>query len=460
MATSAGGRPQTTYVETQHGYLAYQVFGEASDRSDRDIAFVTNALLNIDAVWDEPSAARFLDRLGSMGRVVIFNMLGSGVSDPIPDRSTWPPIEANVDMIHAILDDAGMDRVRLYGDTEGGMFALLLAALNPERVTSLALVNTMARVLRDADYPIGLPAEAAGRLSRMYVEQHGTSGAILDLTAPSMADDPRFRSWWTRYQRLSVPLGLVRRTFDWFTETDVRAALSTIQAPTLVVARRDARYHRVSHAEYLAEHISGAELVVLDGADTLPFHAGDYGPVLDAVEEFFTGRTEATTTQRMLATVLISDIVDSTAMASDMGDARWLDVLADHDRIVRSQLARFRGREVKMTGDGCVATFEGPARAIECATAMAGLLADVGLRVRIGIHTGEVERREDDIGGVAVHIAARVMDVAEAGGIVVSGTVKDLVVGTQIGFTPCGTAALKGVPGEWPLYEVETRRRD
>ena len=456
MTSIAGSRPETTYVETPQGQVAYQSFGQSSGNTDGDIVFITNALLNIDAVWDEPSAARFLDRLGNMGRVVMFNMLGSGVSDPIPDRSTWPPIENTVETIHIVLDAARMGRVRVYGDTEGGFFAMMLAATRPERVTSLALVNSMASVVRSKGYPIGIPSDTASSLSDMYASQHGTTGAILELTAPSVADDPRFRQWWTRYQRLCVPPGLVRSTFDWFTETDVRAALPAIQAPTLVVGRRQARYHRPGFSEYIAQNIADSELVLLDGTDTLPFHAGEFGPVLDVVEEFFTGRTQAIETHRFLSTVLISDIVDSTGKASQMGDERWIDLLTDHDRIVRSLLNRFGGHEVKMTGDGCLSTFDGPAKAIECATAMVARLAEIGLPIRVGIHTGEIEMRDGDIGGVGVHIAARVMDVAESGGIIVSATVKDLVVGTQTEFTACGNMKLTGIPGDWALYEVET----
>ena len=456
MTPISGSYPTTSYVATPQGHVAYQTFGQSSDGGDEDIAFITNALLNIDAVWDEPSAARFLDRLGSMGRVVVFNMPGSGVSDPIADRSTWPPIETTVETIHLVLDAAGMDRVRVYGDTEGGLFAMMLAATRPERITSLALVNCMASVVRRPDYPIGIPSDAAASLSDMYASQHGTTGAILELTAPSVAEDPRFRQWWTRYQRLCVPPGLVRGTFDWFTEVDVRAALPAIQAPTLVVGRRDARYHRITFSEYIARNIADAELVVLDGADTLPFHAGEFGRVLDVVEEFFTGRTRAIETHRFLSTVLISDIVDSTGTASQLGDERWIDLLTDHDRIVRSLLSRFGGHEVKMTGDGCLSTFDGPAKAIDCATAMVARLAEIGLSIRVGIHTGEIEMRDGDIGGVGVHIAARVMDVSSSGGIVVSGTVKDLVVGSQTEFVPCGVVSLAGVPGEWALFEVAT----
>jgi class 3 adenylate cyclase len=270
-----------------------------------------------------------------------------------------------------------------------------------------------------------------------------------------VAGDPRFRTWWTRYQRQSVPLGLVKSTFDWFGEVDVRAALPLIRVPTLIVARKEARFHTPAHSRYLAEQIAGAELRLVDGADTLPFHAGDFGPTLDQVEDFLTGKRERTRVDRVLATVLYTDIVGSTAMASSMGDQRWLDLLGEHNRLVRSQLERFRGREVKMTGDGCVALFDGPARAVACAAAIVEHVSAIGLTIRAGIHTGEVELRDDDIGGLGVHIASRVMSEAETGGVMVSGTVKDLVVGSGIEFLPRGAFNLRGVPGEWQLLELK-----
>lgn len=449
MVLGNSGRPQTRYVETATGYLAYQVIGEGV----RDILFLTGALSNADAIWDEPSAARFFDRLGAMGRVIRYDMRGSGVSDPVPGGNIWMTIEENVDDVRAVLDAVGSKQAVVYGDTEGGYSAMMLAATDPARVSALVLVNAVPHLLRKDDYPIGAPLQAADALSQQYVAQHGTTSDMLELTAPSVANDLRFRNWWTRYQRMSVPLGLAKTTFDWFAEVDVRAALPLITVPTLVVARRDAKFHRAAYGEYIAQHIPGAELRVVEGADTLPFHAGDFGPTLDQVEEFLTGRREAARADRVLATVLFTDIVDSTALASSLGDERWLDLLGEHNRIVRAQLDRFRGREVKMTGDGCVATFDGPARAVACAVGIVDQVSAIGLELRAGIHTGEVELRDGDIGGVGVHIASRVMNQAKAGGILASGTVKDLVVGSGIEFISRGIFDLKGVPGTWQLYQ-------
>jgi pimeloyl-ACP methyl ester carboxylesterase len=266
--------PPTRYAETNTGHLAYQTFGSG----DRDIIFLTGALTNLDAIWDEPSAVRFLDRLGSMGRVIFYDMRGSGVSDPILDRSKWLPIEALADDVRAVLDAVGSEQAVVYGDTEGGFSAMMPAAVDPQRVSALVLVNAYPRLLRADDYPIGAPQAVADALAHMYAAQHGTTGAMLEMTAPSAAGDLRFRTWWTRYQRSSVPLGLARSTFEWFGEVDVRAALPLIHAPTLVVSRRDARFRRLQYGEYLASLIEGAALRVVEGADTVPFMPGTSNP--------------------------------------------------------------------------------------------------------------------------------------------------------------------------------------
>jgi class 3 adenylate cyclase/pimeloyl-ACP methyl ester carboxylesterase len=443
-------RPETRYVEVAGGHVAYQVFGSG----DRDIVFITNGLTHLDAIWDEPSAARFFDRLAGMGRIIRYDMRGAGVSDPVPGEATWQPVEEVVDDIIGVLDAVTADRVVAYGDTEGGLFAAMLAASYPRRVSSLVLVNAFAHLLRRDDYPIGIPEEVARALSELYVAQHGTTGDMLQLTAPSMADDTRFRSWWVRYMRSCAPLGLVKGTFDWFGQVDVRAALPLIAAPTLVIARRHAQYHLLGYSEYLAAHIPEAELRVLPGADTLPFHAGDFDTVLDEVEPFVTGRREAPPTDRVLATVVFTDIVDSTATAARLGDRRWRDLLYEHDRIVRAEILRFRGSEIEVTGDGSLSTFDGPARAVKCAAAIAAQLEQMGISVRAGVHTGEVERTDTGIRGLGVHIASRVMSAAPHGGVVVSGTVRDLVVGSGLQFDELGSFDLKGVPGSWNLLRL------
>jgi class 3 adenylate cyclase len=391
-----------------------------------------------------------------MGRVFLIDKRGSGVSDH-SSRGYIDPVEDSLDDVQAVLDTSGSTEAILIGDTEGGMLACILAATYPERFPTLILVNSYPRMARADDYPIGAPPDVIQAFSDGWKASYGINGDTLDLTAPTAAGDARFRAWYPLFQRQAMPPSVAAKVLDWIAETDVRSVLPAIQAQTLVIQRRDARFHRVQFGEYLAEHIAGASLQVLPGADTFPFHAGDTTDVLDAIEAFITGRHSHVKTNRMLATVLFSDIVGSTTIASEMGDDRWLDARSEHNRIVRLQLDRFRGNEVTTTGDGFVATFDSPMRAIQCAQGMAAELKRIGLEIRAGIHTGEFEMRDGEIGGVAVHIGARVMAAAPSGGIMASATVKDLVIGSNLDFMSCGSFELKGVPGTWDLYEVQAQ---
>jgi class 3 adenylate cyclase/pimeloyl-ACP methyl ester carboxylesterase len=441
-------RPETTYTKTPQGYVGYQVFGHGP----LDILFITNWATNVEVMWDEPSLVRFMERLASFARVICFDRRGTGVSDPVP-LAELPTIEEWMDDARAVIDAAGSERTAVIGDTEGGPMAMLLAAAHPERVAGLVLLNTFARMLRADDYPIGLPPASVPRLLEVYEAAWGTP-AVLELTAPAEAGDPRLGSWFARYQRLAMPPGASARMFAWVLETDVRAVLPNIRAPTLVLHRRDNRYHRLPFGEYLAAHIPGARLVVVPGAESFPYHAGDFEPVLEEIQEFLTGVREPPAPDRMLGTLLFTDIVGSTDHAARLGDSRWLDVRASHDAVVRRLLDRYRGREEAFTGDGFLATFDGPVRAVRCAWEIAQDVRPLGVEVRAGLHTGEIELREGGIGGIAVHIAARVMAEAAAGGVFASQTVKDLVVGSGIEFSDRGVRPLKGVPGEWRLFEV------
>ena len=444
------GRPETKYLHTEQGAVGYQVFGEG----DRDILFITHWLSNIDMYWDEPSAVRYLDRLAGMGRVILIDKIGSGVSDLSTGDTPVPPIERHLDDILAVLDEVASTSATIIGDTEGGMVAILLAATYPKRFPSLVLVSSFARLSRAEDYPIGAPPHLIERASENWMAQHGTTGDILAFTAPSIADDARFKAWWVRFQRAAQKPRSAALALQWIAATDVRPALDAIQADTLVVHRRDAVHHRLAFGEYLAERIAGARLVVLEGADTLPFHAGPFNEVLDAIEDFLGDSQSPSIGARQFATVLFTDIVGSTAMASEMGDQRWLDLLAEHDRRVGMGIDRHRGELVKPTGDGAMATFDGPYRAIQAAASVVQDLGSLGLTIRAGLHTGEVERRNGEVGGVAIHLASRVMDMAEDGGVMVSSTVRDLLVGSGLEFEPKGTFDLKGIPGEWSLYAV------
>ncbi|MGD2044482.1 MAG: adenylate/guanylate cyclase domain-containing protein [Acidimicrobiia bacterium] len=447
------GKPETRYCDSAKGFIGYQIFGEGPP----DIVFVTNWLTNVEVIWEEPSARRYLERLASIGRVVFIDKRGTGVSDPHGVGRVLP-VEEYVDDIISVLDEVGISEAVLIGDTEGGTLALVLAATYPDRFPSLVLVNAFARLRRDDDYPIGAPEDVMERLHVDWQTMAGRSADPLNLMAPSVADDPRFRASWLRQVRLSMPPGVAGEAVAWIGDTDVRGVLPAIQARTLVVARSDARVHRASFGRYLAEQIEGSTYRELDGTDTLPFYAGDFGPVLDEIEVFVTGERNVVDSNRMLATVLFTDIVGSTAIASEIGDDRWLDLRSAHDEIVADNLERYRGTAVKTTGDGVLATFDGPQRAVLCALSMKEELAAIGVSIRAGLHTGEVEIRDNELGGLAVNIASRVMGAAEAGGVMVSRTVKDLVVGSKLEFVSCGVHELKGVEGDWDLYEVTGSR--
>jgi class 3 adenylate cyclase len=442
-------RPDTRYATGDGGYVAYQVFGDGPI----DVILVTNWLQNLDVMWDEPGLARYLERLAGFSRVVCFDKRGSGVSDPVP-LAELPTIEQWMDDARTALDAAGVERAAVIGDTEGGPMAILLAASLPARVSALVLVNSFARWTRAPDYPIGMPAATVERLVDRYEQNWGVTADILELTAPSVAHDRRFRDWYLRYQRLSMSRGAAAATYQWVLGVDVRSVLPTIGVPTLVLHRAGNRHHRADFGRYLAGAIPGAVYVELPGADSYPMQAGDFAPLLDEIERFLTGTKGEPALDRMLATLLFTDIVDSTGIAAARGDAAWLEFLHDHDRIVRDHLLHYRGSEINHTGDGFCARFDGPARAVTCAARMIDALAERGIPVRAGLHTGEVELAGDQVVGLAVHLAARVMAEAEGGRILVSSTVRDLVVGSGIEFSDRGEHRLRGVPGSWRLYEA------
>jgi class 3 adenylate cyclase len=436
------------YAATEDGYVAYRVFGDGP----RDLLVMGNWASNLEVIAEHPSMARYLDRLARFARVICFDKRGAGLSDPVP-MNALPTLEHWIDDARAVLDAVGSESAALLGDAEGGPMAMMFAATYPQRTRALVLVNTFARMLRADDYPIGMPEETSERLLVEWERGWGRGDVVLPLSAPGVADDPQLQRWAGRYMRLSASPATATRIYRWVLHLDVRSVLPSINVPTLVLHRAGNRHYRVAMGRYLAEHIPGATYVELPGADWYPPFV-DAEPVLDRIEEFLTGDRPEPTDDRVLATVLFTDIVGSTDSAARLGDRRWLDLKEEHDALVRAQLERYRGKEIATTGDGFLAIFDGPARAVRCASEITSAVRTLGIEVRAGLHSGEVELQDDEIAGIAVHIAARVMALAEPGRVLVSGTVKDLVVGSPIRFDDRGEHALKGVPGRWRLFEV------
>jgi class 3 adenylate cyclase len=402
-------------------------------------------------MWQDPSLAHFLERLTSFSRLILIDKRGTGLSDPVSlDR--LPTLEQRVDDVRAVMDAVGSDRAALLGISEGGPMNILFAATYPERTAALVLYGSFARLMRDEDYPFGLPPDAIERTWPSIAEDWGRAAA-LELLAPSRAQDDQLRAWWARYQRLSASPGAAVGLLRMAAGIDVRPILPVIRVPTLVLHRRE-RFVLPANGRYLAEHIPGARFVELPGDDHLYF-VGENDALADEIEEFLTGARPLPEPDRVLATVLFTDIVASTERAAALGDRRWRQLLASHNALVRRELVRFRGREVKTVGDGFLATFDGPARAIRCACAIRDGVRALGLEIRAGLHTGECELMGDDVGGIAVHISARVVGSAAAGEVLVSSTVKDLVAGSGLRFVARGTHHLHGVPGEWRLFAVE-----
>lgn len=438
----------THYARSADLHVAYQVLGDG----ELDVLILPYGLnVSIDAHDEEPHWERFERRLGSFGRAIRFDPRGLGLSDPFESGAALTIEQWTQDAI-AVLDAVGSTRAALLATGGGGLVALMLCAAHPERTTSQVLVHSYARTARAPDYPCGIPQYVIESFFDAVLDANATDGgADIALIAPSLAHDADFRAWWSRAGRRGASPASARAIQSTLYRADVRGLLPSVKTPTLVLQRTENQFVRVGHSRYLAEHIAGAKLIELPGADHVPF-AGDAETLLAEVERFLTGTTGGPTGERVLATVLFSDIVGSTSQAAAMGDGRWREVLDDHDRIVARQVQRFAGTRIKTTGDGVLATFEGPTQAIRCGVAMRDAARQLGLDIRVGVHTGEVEKRGDDIGGIAVHIASRVQAEAEPGTVLVSRVVTDLVGGSGLSFTPQGEHELKGVPGSWSLF--------
>jgi pimeloyl-ACP methyl ester carboxylesterase/class 3 adenylate cyclase len=435
-------QPDTRYAKSGDVHIAYQVFGEGPINLVLASPFVSN----VEHWWDEPDVARWLLRLASFARVVMLDKRGTGMSDRVPEL---PGLDERMDDLRAVMDAAGMEKAALLGISEGGPLCALFAATYPERCTALVLYGSFAR------FASWFPTEEALAEFFSYVDQAWGSGGSLPMFAPSRENDPAFQRWWGRFERLGASPAAASALMRMNSQIDISGIVSTIRVPTLVIHRIEDVTINVEGGRYLAEHIPGARYIELPGKDHIPFVGDNAFEIVDAIEEFLTGARAPVPVDRVLATVLFTDIVGSTEKAAALGDHRWRDLLDNHHATIRSNLARFRGHEVKTTGDGILATFDGPARGVRCACAIAGEIRRLGIEVRAGLHTGECEMFDDDVGGIAVHIGARVAALAGAGEVLVSSTVKDLVAGSGLRFGDRGSQSLKGVPGEWHIFAVE-----
>jgi class 3 adenylate cyclase len=437
--------PQTRYVKTPDGiHLAWSEAGEGPD-----LLYIPTLMQQLEVVWSHPEPASFFERLASFSRLIQFDRRGVGLSDPLPRQVT---LEEQMDDVETILDAAGSERAALFAQAEGGAMAAMYAASHPDRVRALVLYAPIARTLGAPGYE--WPGDAAIRAERMRnMLEHWGDGSYFELLAPSRAHDRGLREWFGRLQRHAMSPGTAEESFAVNESMDVRDVLPLISVPTLLLHRTDDLAFDVRHSRYFAEHIPGAKYVEMPGRDSL-VTAGDGDVLLSEVEEFLTGARRRPEPDRILATVLFTDIVGSTRRAAELGDTAWRQLLGRHDQAVREEIEAHRGRPIKSLGDGWLATFDGPARGIRAALGIRERLRDLGLPVRAGLHTGEAEVIGDDVGGMAVHIGARISAMAEAEEVLVSGTVKDLVVGSGLGFHDRGEHDLKGVPGPWRLYAV------
>jgi len=438
---------ETHYARLGNERIAYQTLGHGPP----DLLLATGSFSNPDIEWEDPTFARLSMRLASFCRLIKFDRRGTGMSDPVPLQAL-PPWESYVEEAVAVMDHARSEVATVMAVYDAGPMGLLFAATKPERTAGLILANTYARFIYAPDYPFGPPREVADQLIENMGELWGTE-AMVWMIVPSRAHDERFRRWHARLQRAMTSPGALQVYLRALYDIDARPVLPIIHTPTLVVHRKELASVPVEHGRYLAEHIEGARLVELEGADAaLIYEGGDL--FADLVEEFMTGERRGGRADRVLATVLFSDIVRSTELAGELGDERWREVLDAHDEVARGSVERFGGQLIKMTGDGIMAMFDGPGRAIRCGVALREDLRAIGTEVRIGLHTGEIELRRDDIGGMTVHIAARVMAEAGPGEVLVSGTARDLVSGSDIVLEDRGAHHLKGIAGEWPLFAV------
>jgi len=437
---------RTRYARSGELSIAYQLLGDGP----LDLVYIPSWVNQIEHAWALPDYARFLRRLASFSRLITLDKRGLGLSDRVPGT---PTLEDRIDDLRAVLDAVGSTRAALFGSSEGGTIGAVFAATYPERSSGLILHGSFARIKPAPDYPWGWDEEFMAEFDQ-YIDEAWGTGEAAEMVSPSNEGDQRFKDWYATMERLAGTPGAVRMSRDWNFQTDIRDVLPTIRVPTLVLHRAEDWLVPVECGRYLGDHIAGARYVELPGGGHYPY-VGDADAVLAEVEEFLTGARPQPPVDRVLATVLFTDVVASTERAADLGDRAWRELLDRHDALVREQLSLYGGREVKTTGDGVLATFDGPARAVRCARAIVDGVASIGLELRAGVHCGECELRGEDVSGIAVHIGARVAALAGPGEVFVSSTVKDLVAGSGLVFADQGQRDLKGVPGSWHIFSVE-----
>lgn len=450
MGTSAdlADAPVTRYAKSGDVSIAYQVVGDGPF----DLIFVSGWVSNVESSWEDPQLAAFFRKLASFSRLILFDKRGTGLSDRVPTVEL-PTLEQRMDDVRAVLDAAGSTRAALLGVSEGAGMSILFAATYPQRTIALAIYGGFAKRLWAPDYPWAPTMEE--RQAWIASLAAGWGGTVdMETLAPSRAGDSHFARWFATYLRRSASPSAAVSLAEMNTYVDVRSVLPTVHVPTLVMHRAGDRDVNVANGRYIAKHIPGAKFVELPGIDHVWF-SGDSEAIVDEVEEFLTGARQVSHRDRMLATVLFTDIVGSTETATAIGDRRWHELLEKHRAVVRREIARFGGREVNTTGDGFLITFDGPARAVRCAIALVEAVRQLGIVLRVGIHTGECEIIGHDIAGIAVHIASRVQASAAPNEILVSSTLRDLVAGSGLRFKSRGKHQLKGIPGEWELLAVE-----
>jgi class 3 adenylate cyclase len=441
--------PETRFAKSGDAHIAYQVVGDGPI----DVVYVQGFVSNMELNWQEPSYARFLSRIASFSRLITFDKRGTGLSDRVSE-DRLPTLEQRMDDLRVVMDAVGSERAALFGVSEGGPMCLLFAATYPERTTALVIYGSYSHSGAAPEYDWTYSEESRAAFRRLLEETWGGPFGLAE-RAPSKVGDEAFTRWWSALLRQSASPSAALSLIEMNSQIDIRPILPAIRVPTLIIHRSEEIVMKAEEARFMAGQIEGASLVMVPGTDHLPW-VGDMDPILDAMHEFLTGAPRVHDIDRVLSTVVFTDIVGSTERAAALGDAEWKKLLLAHHDVVRRELQRFGGKEIDTAGDGFLATFDGPARAVRCALSIAERVRDLGIEIRAGVHTGECELLDGNIGGIAVHIGARVAAMAGRSEVLVSSTVKDLVAGSGLRFEDLGTHRLKGVPDEWHLYRASS----